>query len=287
VTASTWIAYGRALLSRRPALAPPGVAVPPLEARAEGVAARAHRLAAYRRVCGFEPGATLPVTYPHVLAAPLHLALLTGPGFPVRPLGLVHVRNRIVALRPLDDRERLDVRCAVDGYRETDRGQEIDLVTEVRAEGALAWSEVSVLLARRRRAAPPAALAGGTAGAAGPATADVALLEVPADSGRRYAAVSGDWNAIHLAPLTARPFGFDRAIAHGMWSLARVAAALAPAAPGGPLTLEASFKAPILMPARVALRSWRAGEALAFALVAGDGARPHVTGALSRAAQAR
>ena len=49
---------------------------------------------------------------------------------------------------------------------------------------------------------------------------------LPGDLGRRYAAVSGDRNPIHLYPLTAKALGFPRQIAHGMWSLARCVAAL-------------------------------------------------------------
>ena len=46
------------------------------------------------------------------------------------------------------------------------------------------------------------------------------------DLGRRYAAVSGDHNPIHLYPLTAKALGFPRQIAHGMWSKARCVAAI-------------------------------------------------------------
>ena len=48
---------------------------------------------------------------------------------------------------------------------------------------------------------------------------------LPGDLGRRYAAVSGDRNPIHLYALTAKAFGFPRQIAHGMWSKARCLAA--------------------------------------------------------------
>jgi hypothetical protein len=40
----------------------------------------------------------------------------------------------------------------------------------------------------------------------------------PADIGRRYGAVSGDRNPIHLTAVTAKLFGFQQAIAHGMWT---------------------------------------------------------------------
>ncbi len=46
------------------------------------------------------------------------------------------------------------------------------------------------------------------------------------DLGRRYGAVSGDRNPIHLYPLTAKAFGFPTNIAHGMWTLARSLSAL-------------------------------------------------------------
>ena len=46
------------------------------------------------------------------------------------------------------------------------------------------------------------------------------------DLGRRYAAISGDYNPIHLGALSAKLFGFKQAIAHGMWSKARCLAAL-------------------------------------------------------------
>ena len=53
-----------------------------------------------------------------------------------------------------------------------------------------------------------------------------AQWRVPGDIGRRYAAVSGDRNPIHMHALSAKAFGFPRAIAHGMWTKARCLAAL-------------------------------------------------------------
>ncbi|WP_455352339.1 MaoC/PaaZ C-terminal domain-containing protein [Streptomyces sp. SYSU K217416] len=79
--------------------------------------------------------------------------------------------------------------------------------------------------------------------------ARVAQWRLPAGLGRRYGAVSGDRNPIHLHPLTAKAFGFPRAIAHGMWTVARC---LAEADPEGRIThAHAEFKAPVLLPATV------------------------------------
>jgi acyl dehydratase len=275
---STLGSYARALLSLRPALVPEGRSVLS-ERRASGVTAPAAGLSGYRRVCGFAPDGHLPLTYPHVLANPLHLALLTGPECPVRLLGLVHLRNTVRSLRPLDEGEPLDLRCTLAGPRPTGRGQELDLVTEVQAGGALAWTETSVVLARRD--------GGGRSGQA-PARAPrpegdgaVQRWDVPADQGRRYAAVSGDWNPIHLSPLTARLFGFRRAIVHGMWTLGRVAAALGPQAPAGALELQAAFKLPIYLPAVVTLRARPTPGGITFAVRDGEDVKPHLIGTLA------
>ncbi|ACL65102.1 MaoC domain protein dehydratase [Anaeromyxobacter dehalogenans 2CP-1] len=272
-----WTAYARALLSRKPRVAAPGQGGFALERRAAGIRCDPRRLATYRDVCGFAAGPDLPVTYPHVLAWPLHLALLTAPELPVRALGLVHLRNRIDALRPLPEGVPLELRARLSGPREAGRGQELDLVTEAWAAGELAWQEEAVLLARRPGAGrgPPAP------GDADPAGADERRWEVPAATGRRYARASGDFNPIHLSALTARAFGFERAIAHGMWSLARIAAELGPGLPPGPVRLDASFRAPVLLPAAVTLRRWEIAEGLGFALRDRGGSRPHVLGALT------
>ena len=64
--------------------------------------------------------------------------------------------------------------------------------------------------------------------------------------------VSGDRNPIHMHALSAKAFGFPRAIAHGMWSYARVMAALGRHA-SGPVTSHVWFRKPILLPSRVDL----------------------------------
>lgn len=114
---------------------------------------------------------------------------------------------------------------------------------------------------------------------AGPATRDAAPVaelpalaqwQLPGDLGRRYGAASGDRNPIHLYPLTARLFGFPRAIAHGMWTVARCLAE-APR-PDDVQGVRADFRAPVLLPATVTY----AADATGFQL-RGTG-RVHLTG---------
>jgi acyl dehydratase len=103
---------------------------------------------------------------------------------------------------------------------------------------------------------------------------------LPADLGRRYAAVSGDYNPIHLYRITARAFGFPRPIAHGMWSLARCLAELEGRLPAR-CTVTASFGKPILLPAKVAFAIASEGSRLRFALTNASRGTPHLTGTIT------
>ncbi len=99
-----------------------------------------------------------------------------------------------------------------------------------------------------------------------------------ADEGRRYAALSGDRNPIHLHPLLSRWFGFPRPILHGMDGVARAHAALERAA-GRPVSrLDARFDRPLPLPGRAAFAAWEADEGAGFALGSPDGAARHVDG---------
>lgn len=96
--------------------------------------------------------------------------------------------------------------------------------------------------------------------------------QLAGDVGRRYGAASGDRNPIHLHPLTARLFGFPRAIAHGMWTVARC---LAEHGTPDAAVVRAEFRAPVLLPGTVA---YGAGDGR-FELRGGDGGRRlHLSG---------
>lgn len=242
------------------------------EVRNDGPGAEA--LAAYQRVCGFPVDDRVPVTWPQVLAGPLHMAIFCHPEFPLSPLGIVHTENGIRQERPLSADEPLDLRVFVEGHRPARRGIEFDLMTEARSAGDVVWSARTTILSRaekgdgvkRERPEPPAV-----------SVSRSTAWRVPADQGRRYARVSGDNNPIHLHPLTARLFGFPRAIVHGMWSLARCMAEVQDDLADGPIDLEVAFRSPVLLPTSVRFESGRCSRGLAFSLSQRSG-RPCLTG---------
>lgn len=202
------------------------------------------RLAAYERVCGFATGDdALPLTYPHVLGFPLAMRLMSEPGFPLPLLGLVHTSIEITRRRPLAATGEYELRVHVGGLAPHRRGTEASVITEVRTGGEVVWESRSGYLARHRTGHP-----GEPPRTAREPLPAVAEWHLAGDVGRRYAAASGDRNPIHLYPLTARLFGFPRAIAHGMWTAARCLAAH-----GTPerARVEAEFRAPVLLPGTV------------------------------------
>ncbi len=271
--------YPRVLLQRKPTLVAAGRSVPRIEARLSAYVAERDQLATYREICGFRDARHLPLPLPHVLATPLHLEMLTHPRFPIAVFGLVHLRNAITQHRWIRADEPLELRCMLEGHRETSRGQEFELWTYARAGGALVWEECCTFLARAERSARSTREAVPRSKSA-PALVGVASTFAAIGSiGRDYARVSGDYNPIHLSALTARPFGFKAAIAHGMWTLARVAAELSPSWPEGASRMAIEFKQPVLLPAQVRLIHRAEGGALSFELR--DGAndrRLHLSG---------
>jgi hypothetical protein len=218
--------------------------------RAE-VAVDPDRLAAYDRVCGFDLSDTLPPTYPHMLAFPMHLALMTDGRFPLAAMGLVHIANSITVHRSLRVSERLSLRVWATPIAPHPRGRQFTIRTEARVGDELVWEESSTNLSRGKGGGDTA-----TAEPEIPSSAELpatATWRCPGDLGRRYGSVSGDLNPIHVHPLSARLFGFPSAIAHGMWTKARCLAALGPelGGRGQAYTVEVAFRKPIRLPATV------------------------------------
>jgi MaoC like domain len=268
------IAVGAVLgpLRRRPD------ALPDRELRRDGIAVDRRRLAAYDRVCGFQLSDTLPATYPHVLAFPLAMELMASGDFPFGVLGIVHVGNAIEQLRPLDAAEPLDLRLWAERLGDHPRGRTVDIVAEGYAGGELAWRDRSTYLHRESGGGEKR---GGKASATEPPAS--AQWRVPGDIGRRYAAVSGDRNPIHLHGVAARLLGQKTAIAHGMWTKARCLAALQGHLPEA-FTVDVTFKLPVPLPATVAFASWTDGDARRFALRDARSGKPHLTGSVSPSA---
>lgn len=238
-----------------------GGQLPDVEVRRLGAGVDLAHLAAYDRACGFPLRNTPPAPYLHVLSFGLQLTLMAERSFPLALPGLVHVANRLELLRPVGVGECIDLSVRAERLRAHPRGRQVDLVGVAAVAGEVVWRGCSTYLAKG------SASGHGSASGVGRGTGEDRLQvsvavdgpprtrwRLPADLGRQYARVSGDVNPIHLNPLAARLFGFPRAIAHGMWSLARCLAAVEAWSPPAAVS-EMEFRRPILLPSTVELRT--------------------------------
>lgn len=219
-----------------------------------GVKAEVATLTAYQHLIGETASDVLPAGFIHALTFPLAMSVMNRDDFPLPLLGMIHLTNSVVQYRPIRFTEALDFRARVEKLRGHRAGTQLDVVAEVRAAGedAVRWRGVSTYLSKGvflpgidKPSAPSAPVAFS-------APDPTALWHLGVDTGRAYAAVSGDFNPIHLSVLTAKALGMRRSIAHGMYLASRALADVG-AAKGDAFSWDVAFEAPVFLPARVAL----------------------------------
>jgi acyl dehydratase len=266
--------YGRALLRQLPVIGAGGDRLPAHEVVLEDAVVERDHLAAYDDVCGFRLTDVAPPTYLHVLAFPLAMRLMTDGDFPFGVMGLVHIANRIDQHRAVSAGDTVELRVRAEDLRPHDRGRQFDVVAEGWRDDELVWEDRSTYLRREKSSGdkgdrePPGPPAGG------------ARWRVPGDVGRRYAAVSGDRNPIHLHPVTARLFGQPSPIAHGMWLKARCLAALEGRVPDA-CSVDVRFKLPVRLGAKLAFTAHDGDGRWSFELVSAKDGRPHLSGTVA------
>ncbi|MBM4276738.1 MAG: SDR family NAD(P)-dependent oxidoreductase [Deltaproteobacteria bacterium] len=232
----------------------------PIEVSQSGVRISATHLTKFRDVCESpKNGLAVPPAYPECLFLGPMAEIVLSKTFPFSPFGLIHTQQRIMLLRAINPDETLDLSCRLAEIRETIRGFEIDFAFRVDVAGKEVWNGTATVLSRNKQVRSGR-------GTGRTKTAPIAWIQneepfqsirihVPENTGRRYAAASGDWNPHHLYAMTARLLGYRRPIAHGMWTFARVLAAIEAQRPFTlPIEVNASFKRPIFMPAEIEIR---------------------------------
>ncbi|HEU0015994.1 MAG TPA: MaoC/PaaZ C-terminal domain-containing protein, partial [Longimicrobium sp.] len=213
--------------------APADVAAPRHRTARERAGLRADpaRLAAYLRatagdrVAAFTgQGAVLPPFFPATWELGLGLEMLSTLEHPL-PLGaVVHAASEVTWARPIGVDDAVRCRVELDRVEQTKRGLKLTVLARSwTGAGQLCTESTGTLLIRtgasgengkrERRAEPPPS----------GEWREVERWHLSAAAGRRYARASGDYNPIHLWPLTARAFGFRAPILHGYAIAARAA----------------------------------------------------------------
>jgi len=280
--AGTLLSLGRALATsfKRPgsvsALAPVSLTLP-------RVVLDAQHIARYAKVCGFDRASQVPLTYPQMLTFPLVMHYMTSPACPWPAMGTVHLANAITQHAPLAAGDAVRVELQTGELLSHEKGQVFTLTLRIlrEASGECVWEAKQTLLRMGVRG-PVGRPFDTELGPDLPLTSH-GQFDAPADIGRRYAPVSGDFNPIHLWLLTAKFLGFKRAIAHGLWTQARALALLQPDGVMPQASLQTVFKRPLLLPAQATL--WQAASApqeQLFEVRDAAGQVPHLRARLTR-----
>lgn len=211
----------------------------------------------------------------HIAAFPLMMHLMAQPDFPLPLLGLVHVENRVSHHLPVRVDEPVEIRVWAEHLGPHRTGTTVEIHASVSASetNVVLWESVSTYLARGIRLADhsPSSSAEDDAATAGNrefvAPQKTAQWKLGTSTGRDYAAVSGDYNPIHINPLTAKALGMPSMIAHGMYLAGRMLSGREPATAGFEWKIE--FKTPVVLPSTVTV---------AYERSAGDDGQTRCTG---------
>ena len=219
-----------------------------------GVTVDVANLTAYQHLLGETASDVLPAGFIHALAFPLCMSVMNRDDFPLPLLGMIHLGNSVEQRAPVLFTDALDITAGVGNLRGHRAGTQVDVLAEVRLAGKddIAWRGVSTYLSKG------VFLPGIDKPSAAPVKKDfaapdpTAVWQLGVDAGRAYAAVSGDFNPIHLSVLSAKALGMRRSIAHGMYLAARALADVG-AVRGDSFSWDVDFDAPVFLPCRVAL----------------------------------
>lgn len=232
------------------------------------------QLQRYRQVCGFATHSPyLPMSFLHVLAFRLQLAMMLRKEFPVAPMGMVHLSNTLRQYRPIEATEKPSLRCRISDSWLSSKGVEFTFICSAYIGQDKVWEDESLYLTRMKT------------GIAKDKTERPALQEFEhrepwqlcPEQARQYAKASGDYNPIHLHNLSAKLLGFKKMIIHGMWSQAACISALE-ASVGERSECYAEFKTPVFLPATLQFCHQQSEQGIDFGLRNESGDKPHVEG---------
>lgn len=229
-------------------------------------------LKAYNEVCGFKNNGYIPAIYLTVLSQSLQMHMMTSEAFPFPILGLVHIRNQVKQYRKIGVNETLTLACKFGELQPHDKGVQFDFITTVKVGGEVVVEALTTYLSRQKTNAKAAAKPAESQAPEYKLNNEWSISE---NTGRRYAMTSGDFNLIHIHAVTAKAFGFKKAIAHGMWSKAKALANLSL-----PDAYEADvwFKLPMYLPSKVEFLTAQAANETDFLIRNSKNQKPHVIG---------
>ena len=196
--------------------------------------------------------------YLQMITLPMQLQLLSLPECPVKPVGLVHIHNRIVQQPFLEKGQPFSISVKFGDLRKHPKGISIDVIVLLLQKDKEVYRAIGTYL-KRSQTIPellddPNEKLPYLRPDTGLARRYLTDLLFKRFDAREYARLSGDYNLIHLSVLGAKLFGFKSSIIHGMASLAMTLSAEEKALRFNesdlPLEVDCDFLKPIYLPTK-------------------------------------
>jgi acyl dehydratase len=196
---------------------------------------------------------SFPVTYLFLISMRSQLAVMNDKTFPISVMGLVHLGNTFDMKLKIDVTKPIKIETTVTVPTKEEGSLFPVVKTNFYQNNNLVAEGEGFFIAKRKRKTekkvdetqepePPKKTAIYTE-----------ELVYPKNIGWKYAAVSGDYNPIHLSSFFAKNFGFKSSIAHGWNSASRVFAIIEKQTGKELKSIKVNFKTPIALPDKVKL----------------------------------
>eukprot|EP01134_Creolimax_fragrantissima_P004877 CFRG4877T1 len=243
----------------------------------------ADKLDAYCKFMGVDAKSTdkfgaIPIVYPQVALFLFVVDRLSGSDYALPMLGMVHVSNFVRQVRPLRvDETYTAVLKVSDDVVKSKRGTIVEYNIHLEdKDGLIPWTSTMTVM-HPHRVYKTGDEAKNSIDIPIPIDGDDDVAEVPFElaenTGRKYAAVSNDYNPIHMHPAFAKIFGFKKHIAHGLYMLG-VANAKAMASDERlefPIVSQIYFKRPTFLPCQNVYRTQSRSNGIAFTYNTAEG----------------
>lgn len=269
--------YARILIARRPGIKH-DENLPVIHGRWENFTPDTGNLRRYREACGLRDDGRLPMLYPHVLASPVYMHLLSHKKFPLPLIGSLHLRNHIIHHRPIDEREPFTLDVRIGEKRIVKQGLEFDFTILLSREGERLWESITTWF--RKGNYGTTYVQSPNAGVIKPISRGRKHAEsyIPANIGKRFARITGDYNPIHISKTAAPLFGLKRDVAHAMWVCADALRRLPAIDENSPRRIDLAFKGPLFLDSPFTITVQRNRNGLRFDTYCGDNPRPCIQG---------
>lgn len=259
----------------------PGDTFPDIRAVISGVTVDREKLRAYREICELEDDGNLPLLYPHVFTAPMHMAILSHKDFPIPLLGMLHFRNHSIQHRPVKEDEKLDVEVSLSEHRIVKQGFEFDYIIKVESAGELVWESITTYLKQGKFGKDFVVPQRGDLIEPLKGAKTIAEFPIPVDIGKRYARICSDFNPIHMSKTAAKLFGFKRDIAHAMWATAKSIGKLDIKSGGKAVRVDLGFKGPLFIESNSYVAASVTKDSARFNYYLAGNDKPCITGKVS------